>query len=385
MFLRAETHHFLLTVAPVGRDAELICELLPGVACKAYAALHDIPQDLWNGASGLVISEEALDPASIQCLSRTLQRQPAWSDFPTIVLTGGGASTHLSMRMVKMREPLGNVTLLERPLRSVTLVSAVRSALRARERQYQLRDYLSERKLMLDHLSKSHSELETAVSQRTAALRKLSQRLLRLQDEERRRIARDLHDSTGQVLTALKISLAMLEQKVGEIPSIRQELSDIIELADQALQEIRAMSYLLHPPTLDHSGFISAARWYVSGLAERSGLAAKLDLPELEIRLPDNVETVLFRVLQESLTNVLRHANAGYVHIRFSATRKSATLEVEDDGVGISPDFLVRFLSNETNGGVGLAGMRERIHELNGELLLNSQGRGTTLRVELPL
>jgi two-component system NarL family sensor kinase len=110
------------------------------------------------------------------------------------------------------------------------------------------------------------------------------------------------------------------------MPSVSQELSDTIELADQALQEIRTMSYLLHPPTLDHSGFISAARWYVSGVAERSGLSAKLDLPELELRLPDNVETVLFRVLQESLTNVLRHANAGYVHIRFSATPESATL-----------------------------------------------------------
>jgi two-component system, NarL family, sensor kinase len=248
-----------------------------------------------------------------------------------------------------------------------------------------MRDYLAERKIMLEQLEESYAKLETTVSQRTATLRNLSQRLLRLQDEERRRIARDLHDSTGQVLTALKISLAVFQQKFGDLPSIKQGLTDIIGLTDQALQEIRTMSYLLHPPTLDHSGFISAARWYVNGVAERSGIVAELDLPEHDLRLPDIVERVLFRVLQESLTNVLRHANADQVHIRFFANQESAILEIEDDGDGIPTDLLTRLQSMESDGGVGLAGMRERIHELNGELVLKSDSEGTRVKVAVPL
>jgi signal transduction histidine kinase len=248
-----------------------------------------------------------------------------------------------------------------------------------------MRDYLAERKIMLEQLEESYAKLETTVSQRTATLRNLSQRLLRLQDEERRRIARDLHDSTGQVLTALKISLAVFQQKFGDLPSIKQSLADIIGLTDQALQEIRTMSYLLHPPTLDHSGFISAARWYVNGVAERSGIAAELDLPEHELRLPDIVERVLFRVLQESLTNVLRHANADQVRIRFFTNQESAILEIEDDGRGISADLLARLQSMESDGGVGLAGMRERIHELNGDLKLESDNKGTRVKVAVPL
>jgi signal transduction histidine kinase len=248
-----------------------------------------------------------------------------------------------------------------------------------------MRDYLAERKIMLEELAQAYAELETTVAHRTATLRNLSQRLLKLQDEERRRIARDLHDSTGQVLTALKISLAVFQQKLGEVPSAKQSLAEIISLTDQALQEIRTMSYLLHPPTLDHSGFISAARWYVSGVAERSGIKADLELPKHDFRLPDTVERVLFRVLQESLTNVLRHANADRVHIRFFAQEESAILEVEDDGDGIPPDLLARLQSMESDGGVGLAGMRERINELNGDLELNSSSKGTIVKVMVPL
>jgi signal transduction histidine kinase len=248
-----------------------------------------------------------------------------------------------------------------------------------------MRDYLAERKIMLEELGQAYAELETTVAHRTATLRNLSQRLLKLQDEERRRIARDLHDSTGQVLTALKISLAVFQQKLGKVPSAKQSLAEIISLTDQALQEIRTMSYLLHPPTLDHSGFISAARWYVSGVAERSGIKADLQLPKHDFRLPDTVERVLFRVLQESLTNVLRHANADRVHIRFSAKEESAILEVEDDGDGIPPDLLARLQSMESDGGVGLAGMRERINELNGDLELNSSSKGTIVKVMVPL
>jgi signal transduction histidine kinase len=130
-------------------------------------------------------------------------------------------------------------------------------------------------------------------------------------------VARDLHDSTGQTLTALKISVALLRQKLDNDERIREELSEITLLADQALQEIRTTSYLLHPPLLDEAGFCSAARWYVEGFAQRSGVKVRTNfMPEVE-RLPDAIETALFRVLQESLTNSHRHSGTSEVDVRF--------------------------------------------------------------------
>jgi signal transduction histidine kinase len=130
----------------------------------------------------------------------------------------------------------------------------------------------------------SHAQLELLVLQRTIALQNLSQRLLKVQDEERRRVARDLHDSTGQTLTALKMSLTVLEEKLEQNQCTSGVLSEIAALADQALQEIRTTSYLLHPPLLDEAGFTSAAQWYVDGFAQRSGIKVKFDFgTELEL------------------------------------------------------------------------------------------------------
>src|ERR1700720_263952 len=150
----------------------------------------------------------------------------------------------------------------------------------------------------------SHSQLELLVLERTEAMQNLSQRLLRVQDEEKRKLARELHDSTGQTLAALKMSIAVLEEKLENDGRTREELAAVARLADQALQEIRTTSYLLHPPLLDEVGFTCAAQWYIEGYAERSGITVRMEFaPEVE-RLPRAMEIALFRVLQESLTNV---------------------------------------------------------------------------------
>ena len=157
-------------------------------------------------------------------------------------------------------------------------------------------------------LRQSRSQLESMVHERTARLQSLSQHLLRVQDEERRKLARDLHDSTGQTLTALKISVALLQRKLENDKQTCDELSGIARLADEALREVRTTSYLLHPPMLDEAGFSSAAQWYIEGFAKRSGLKIRMDfLPAVE-RMRDTIEIALFRVLQESLTNVHRHS-----------------------------------------------------------------------------
>jgi len=231
----------------------------------------------------------------------------------------------------------------------------------------------------------SHSQLESLVLQRTAALQGLSRRLLKVQDEERRRVARDLHDSTGQTLTALKMAVAVLEQKIKQNQCTSDVLCDIAALADQALQEIRTTSYLLHPPLLDEAGFNSAAQWYVEGFGKRSGIKVALDLATKRERLPITIETALFRVLQESLTNVHRHSGALEVSIRFQYQAETVMLEIRDCGRGIPTELLNRLREASSESGVGLAGMRERLNELNGKLEIESDDHGTIMRAIVPL
>ena len=231
----------------------------------------------------------------------------------------------------------------------------------------------------------SRSQLELLVLERTESLRNLSQRLLRVQDEERRRVARDLHDSSGQTLTALKLSVGLAAKNDSEGERISEELTGIALLADEALQEIRTTSYLLHPPMLDEAGFTSAARWYVEGFARRSGMKVRIDFaPEVE-RLSNPIETALFRVLQESLTNVHRHSGASEVEVRFLREAHAVILEVRDYGRGIPQELFSRLGQSVRNSGVGLSGMCERLNELKGDLEITSADPGTRLRAIVPL
>jgi two-component system, NarL family, sensor kinase len=234
-------------------------------------------------------------------------------------------------------------------------------------------------------LSRAYSELEILTAERTAELQKLTHRLLRVQDEEKRKLARDLHDSTGQTLTALKISATLLQQSCKEIPDTQAMASEIVQLADQAIEEIRTMSYLLHPPLLDEVGFACAAEWYIEGFAKRSGINVQANIANTRARLPRNVEIALFRVLQESLTNIHRHSGASDASIQLLHEGDAVILEIRDFGKGIPEERLrlIHGVSAET--GVGLAGMRERLHELNGSLEIESNARGTSMRATVPL
>lgn len=252
------------------------------------------------------------------------------------------------------------------------------------------RNYLQLRRTY-DMLLKSRTQLKFRVRQRTAQLqqsnrdlRDLSVRLLRVQDDERRRIARDLHDSTGQALTALKLELAGIERELAvRNPQIARRLSSAIENARLISDELRAISYLLHPPLLDELGLGSALRWYVDGFGKRSGIAVQLDLRG-EGRLAPELETTLFRVVQECLINIHRHSGSTTASIRFSQENSRIVLEVQDQGRGMTPEELAD-LSSGASLGVGVRGMRERIQEFGGEMEILSSGHGTTLRAIIPI
>ena len=233
-------------------------------------------------------------------------------------------------------------------------------------------------------LSHAYSELETLVAERTAELQKLTHRLLKVQDEEKRKLARDLHDTTGQTLVALKMAVSQL-QTCKEMSAVLAIASDVEQLSDQAIAEIRTMSYLLHPPLLDEVGFECAAEWYIEGFANRSGIKVQAEIAKTRERLPKNVEIALFRVLQESLTNVHRHSGASDASIHFQHVGDAVILEIRDFGKGI-PEERLRSLHGVTaETGVGLAGMRERMHELNGRLEIESDGCGTSMRATVRL
>ena len=373
----------VLVFAPFGKDAVLMARALrqSGITVSVLDSLQELESSIDESAGAAIIPEEILQNETIGTLAQKISAQPPWSDFPIIVLTGGGLSTATTESAVRSRAPLGNVSLLERPLRPVTLVSAVRSALLARRRQYEVRDHLREREAAEEALRRAHDALESLVEQRTAALRRLSVKLLRVQDEERRRIARELHDSLGQDLTAAKISLDMLAQ---ECSMESAHLRDAQALVDRSISDTRTLSHLLHPPLLDEAGFISAAKWYVEGFGRRSGIETHLELPEHLRRLPRRTEIALFRILQEALTNVHRHSGSRAVDVRVTADQTHVLLMVRDFGMGVPGEVLDRFWKTG-NAGVGLAGIRERLKELGGFLEIESNAKGTLLRVKIPV
>jgi PAS domain S-box-containing protein len=222
------------------------------------------------------------------------------------------------------------------------------------------------------------------VVRQSQQLRDLSVRLLQVQDEERRRIARELHDSAGQILTALGINLARVAQHARRDGFLLvKEAEDSQELVQQLNQEIRTMSYLLHPPLLDETGLAEAVRWYIQGLSERNGLDIKLNIAGEFGRLSREMELVMFRLVQECLTNIHRHSGSKSAVIRIAREGENIFLEVRDEGKGISPERLAEIQAKGS--GVGMTGMRERVRQFGGHMSIESNGKGTIISFTLPL
>ena len=213
----------------------------------------------------------------------------------------------------------------------------------------------------------------------------LSGRLLQLQDEERRRVARDLHDGVGQLLAALSMSAAIVAR---EKEKLSADAARCVEgnsaLIDQAISEIRTVSHLLHPPLLDEIGLESALTEYVQGFGDRSNIRTTLDLPDSLGRLPREYEMCVFRIVQECLTNIHRHSGSATAQVSLSRTPQEIQLEVADHGRGISPEIQEKFIAGKSIG-VGMRGMRERVRQLGGALKIESDGSGTSIQVILPI
>jgi len=231
-------------------------------------------------------------------------------------------------------------------------------------------------------LNVAHDEMEIAVKERTAELaeaneklRELTTSLMHLQDEERRRFARELHDSVGQLLAVIGMNLASFE---GEslTPDAARLLSDSQRLAEEISTQIRTISHLLHPPLLDEAGLRAALHIYADGFSQRSKVEAKVDIPDGMPRLARDLEISIFRIVQECLTNIHKHAEANSVEISIQWSANSVTLSVADDGKGLRAGH---------GPGVGLRGMEERVRQLRGTFHIVSNSRGTRVTVTMPV
>jgi PAS domain S-box-containing protein len=218
----------------------------------------------------------------------------------------------------------------------------------------------------------------------SAQLRDLSHRLMQTQDDERRHIARELHDSAGQTLAALAMNVsAIVDTAVRNAPQLAGPAEDAQLLVRELSQEIRTTSYLLHPPLLDEIGLSEALLVYIQGLKERSGLDVDLQIPENFGRLSREMELAIFRIVQECLTNIHRHSRNSIAHIRIARGPQGVSLEVKDEGKGISPEKLAEIQSR--GGGVGIKGMRERVRQFDGHMQIESNGDGTRISFQFPI
>jgi PAS domain S-box-containing protein len=266
---------------------------------------------------------------------------------------------------------------------------------------------ISIRKQIEMELARERSALESRVDERTRQLKKtikylniqavereraegsiraLSARLLQLQDEERRRIARELHDSAGQTLAALDMQLSIIQMKTQNMEDdLTAAVADSVSLVHDASRNIRTMSYLLHPPLLDEAGLASPLQWFVEGFAQRSGVQVELKISPHFGRLPREMELTFFRLVQEALTNVHRHSGSPTAQVDLNRSETEVTLQIRDQGKGISEPAPNQSSGESYQIGVGIRGMRERVHQLGGTMEFLSGNPGTILHVTLPL
>ena len=398
-------------MAPVGQDARAIAELLTNRGLSAAicsGGLH-CSAEIRNGAGALLLTEEALETERGLDVLEALKLQPAWSELPVIILTTGG-ETRLIRLLELATNAAGTVTLLERPVSSITLLRSVEVALNARRRQFQVRDLLEEQRRAQRELRDAHEQLadrarqlETLVQERTAKLlesneqlrREMTEReraevarealrrqLIHAQEEERRRIARELHDQMGQNLTALNLGLKRLGDSSD---SASNEVRPLQDLAAQTARDLHRVAMELRPAQLDDLGLVKAVRYLAEGWAAHCHIETDLALEGYNpAGLSSEIETTLYRIIQEALNNVAKHSGATRVSVVLRCTSNQVHAIIEDNGRGFDP---ARASGQTTGGGhLGLIGMRERISAINGTLHFESTpNQGTTVIARIPI
>ena len=345
-----------------------------------------------NGTETLRLADDSPDLITLDVhlpdmdgfeVCRRLKANPRTAHIPVLHISATVTDTENRVRGLEAADGY-----LAEPVSREELLATVGSLLRLKRAEREARLQASEAEKARQELKEAHNELELRVqertkelSERTEQVRELSAKLLSLQDEERRRLARELHDSTGQMLAAMKMVLdeMRIEAKEQKFAAL---VNQSIELNDEMSRQLRTMSYLLHPPLLDEVGLPSALRWYTEGFAERSAIKVDLQVSDGFDRLPQEMEIAIFRVVQECLTNIHRHSGSPTASVRLNRTNDAVDVEISDTGQGIASD---RVRGDRIVSGVGLMGIEERMRQFGGSVKVTSSENGTLVNAGIPL
>lgn len=364
---RAERSNALLAAIVDSSDDAIVSKTLDGIITSWNHSAERIFGYRADEAIGkhitLIIPKDRWDEEAT--IIDRLRHGVRVDHFQTVRRRKDGSLVDVSLTISPVRDSSGNIIGASKVARDITEQTRAADALRKSELEFR-------------RLSQS---LDSEVRTQTRELQELSRQLMRVRDEERRHVARELHDSAGQSLAVLAMQVDQLLPRAS--PEILPDVDGIRETVRQLHSEIRTTSYLLHPPLLDETGLQAAISWYASGLTERTGVPIEIDAPDDLGRLPRDVELVLFRFVQESLTNIHRHSGAKKAWIVVSRTPSHVTAEVRDNGSGMSPARLHQIRSGGS--GVGIRGMRERLRQFDGSMQIDSNPQGTRICVSIPI
>lgn len=345
-----------------------------------------------NGAEALRLAEDSPDLITLDIhlpdkdgfeIGRMLKTNPRTKHIPILHISATFVETEYRVRGLEVADAY-----LSEPISREELLATVGALLRLKQAEREAQMHAARAEEARCDLEKAHEKLEVKVKERTKELdernceiRELTGRLLKMQDEERRHLGRELHDSTGQILAAMKMNLDRLKRKAqGEETTLL--ILQAIAMNEDLTRQLRTMSYLLHPPLLDELGLASALACYVEGFTQRSSIKVKLEVSPEFNRLPQDLELAVFRVVQECLTNIHRHSGSSSAKICLTRTPEAVRLEVIDAGHGI-PAHRIR--DGKIIQGVGIMAIHERTRQLGGGLEVNSSDKGTTVVATLPI
>jgi len=346
-----------------------------------------------NGAEALRLADDGPDLITLDIhlpdidgfeICRQLKGNPRTAHIPVLHISATFVDTEYRVRGLET----GADGYLAEPISRDELLATVGALLRLKQAERVARSHAAEAEKARQELEVAHNELESRVQQRTEELatmteqiRELTGKLLKLQDDERRRLARELHDSTGQMLVAMKLTLDELST-VANGEQVQTLVAKTVAINEDMSRQLRTMSYLLHPPLLDEVGLPSALKWYADGFAKRSGIEVDLQISPEFGRLPDDMEIALFRVVQECLTNIHRHSGSSTARIELNRAADTVHVEIVDTGSGIRPEHRH---AHRVVPGVGLMGIEERMRQFGGHVDITSAENGTTVIATIPL
>lgn len=388
--MSVEERILLLTSTP--EEASVLTSVLERarVQTESFTTLEALIAPLQNGAGGLLVEEDAITRRGARLLSSAMVQREPWSNLPIIILTGGDPAAIKRLNALNLFGPAtaSNITILERPVHEVTLTTVVHTALRARRRQYEVRDLMADLRATNVQLRESQAALqatnetlEKRVEARTKQTRQLALALTTAEQRERARISELLHDHVQQLIHGARIWAATLVDGLDRAPP--DALERLAALLDEAIEATRSLSAELSPPVLQQEGLLAALDWLARHVAKTHNLTLDMDLPDT-LAVPEaNLRTLLFRSVRELVFNVAKHADVDTASLRARQDNDLCVIEVWDEGTGFDPDQLD---DADPHGHLGLFSIRERIDLVGGSFTIDSApGEGTHATITVPL